>query len=430
MAMRSDTGIIEGTPEPTLPRITSKYLLVINVPLYRDKDGATHAGQLWFKDLAEHLSYLDRFTLACPVLAETPAEVAVSLQSDSRFSRIKIVDLPAPRSLAGAILVLPRTVWRLLRAVRNAEVIHAGVAGWPIPYGWIVTPIAKLLGKKLVIIVESAPWRLNAGLPHRLKSRIIASVYERLARWCLSRADLAIFTQDEYRQSLLLREPERGHVIHASWIDKEAIVSDAHAESIWDAKSAGKSSRLEVLFAGRLDPQKGVTVLLDAIRALARRDIPVTLDILGSGELAVQCGEVSAELRGETRVNVLGTVAYGSPLFELLRRYHAIILPSISDEQPRIVYDAYSQGVPALASGTAGLRDCIREGQTGWLVEPNNVNELSGVIERAASSVEELRRMGMEALRVARSMTHQQMHLERQLLLLQLTQSTAGNLAT
>jgi glycosyltransferase involved in cell wall biosynthesis len=232
---------------------------------------------------------------------------------------------------------------------------------------------------------------------------------------------LAIFTQNEYRQSLLVRQPERGHVIHASWIDEDVIISDAQAESIWREKIERSPCGLTILFAGRLEQQKGVAMLLESIRVVAHKNVPVTLDILGSGELAARCAEVSAELQGLTRVNVLGTVAYGPPLFELLRRYHAVILPSISDEQPRIVYDAYSQGVPALASATAGLLDCIHESQTGWLVEPNNVDELSGLIERAAGNVTELRRMGMQALRVARSMTHQRMHLERQLLLLQLT---------
>jgi glycosyltransferase involved in cell wall biosynthesis len=424
--MRSNSDILAGTSEPTLPRITSTYLLVINIPLYRDNDGVIYAGQLWFKDLAEHLSYLDRFVLACPVLAGTPKEAAVSLRSDPRFLRVQIIDLPATRSLVHALFILPCTAWRMFRAVRSAEVIHASVAGWPIPYGWIATPLAKLLRKKLIIIVESAPWRLNAGSPHSLKSRITAWIYERLARWCLSHADLAIFTQDEYRKSLLVREPERGHVIHASWIDKDVIISDLEAEAVWREKIGRDSSRLAILFAGRLDPQKGVAVLLEAIRAVARKNIPVTLDILGSGELADKCREASSDLRGLTRVNVLGTVAYGAPLFELLRRYHAVILPSISDEQPRIVYDAYSQGVPALASRTAGLRDCIYENRTGWLVDPNNVDELGDMIERAAANFEELRGMGMESLRVARAMTHQQMHLERQLLLLQLTKQTAA----
>ena len=413
-------------PEFPLPPVTSRYLLVMNIPLYRDTRGALSAGQLWFKDLAEHLSYLDNFTLACPVLAGSPAELAVPLASDPRFSRIGIVVLPASASLAHAILAFPRTAWRLLRAVRRAQVIHAGVAGWPIPYGWIVTPLAKLLGRKLVLIVESAPWRLDAGIPHGLKSRVRAGVYERLARRCLGCADLAIFTQDEYRQSLLSRDPAKGHVIHASWIDADVIVSNAQADALWREKIGRNSNGLKLLFAGRLEVHKGVVVLLETIQALAQKGVPVALDILGSGELAARCREISAELRGSTRVNVLGTVAYGPPLFELLRSYHAVVLPSISDEQPRIVYDAYSQAVPALASNTAGLRDCIRDNHTGWLVTPGSVAELTGVIERAAGNLEELQAMGMEALHAARSMTHQRMHLERQRLLLRLTQSSVA----
>jgi glycosyltransferase involved in cell wall biosynthesis len=420
--MRSNVGNTELIPRETLPRITCRYLKATNVPLYRDKDGAISAGHLWFKDLAEHLSYLDNLVLACPVIEGTPGEVTVPLTSDPRFSRMKIISLPAPRSLVSAIPNLPFTAWRLWRAVRSADVVHSGVAGWPIPYGWVVTPMAKLLRKKLVIIVESAPWRLNAGSRRGLRARITANIYEKLARWCLGRTDLAIFTQEQYRQSLLVHSPDRGHVIHASWIDQDDIISDAKSEAIWRTKTSQSARELAILFAGRLEPQKGVTVLLEAIRAAARKNVPVTLDILGSGDLASKCKEVSDDLHGSTRVNVLGTVAYGAPLFELLQHYHAVVLPSISDEQPRIVYDAYSQGVPVLASRTAGLRDCIQDNQTGWLVEPNNADDLCNLIARAADNVYELERMGMTALCVARSMTHQHMHLVRQRLLVQLTE--------
>ena len=99
-----------------------------------------------------------------------------------------------------------------------------------------------------------------------------------------------------------------------------------------------------------------------------------------------------------------------------------MVVPSISDEQPRIVYDAYSQGIPVLGTRTAGLRDCIVDDKTGWLVEPNNADALALLIERATTNIAALQPMGMEALRVARSMTHQRMHRERHRLLLQLTE--------
>ena len=423
MSTQSDSRqILRPIETAPLPPVTCRYLLVINVPLYRNGQGELCAGQLWFKDLVEHVAYIERFSIACPQVEGSPAEMTVRLTSDSRFARVAIVALSSPTSVIRAMFGLPVTAMRLWRAIRKADLVHTGIAGWPIPYGWIVTPLTLLLGKKLVIVVESAPWRIGSGTPSGIKSRLRAGVYERLARWCVSHSDLAIFTQEEYRRSLLSR-PAIGHVIHASWIDESVIVSNAEASMIWREKLDLGPPELAILFAGRLDAQKGVTVLLDAIRSVARRNGRVRLDILGSGELEAMCKQVSSELNGSTHVRVLGTVAYGAPLFELVRRYHAVIVPSLSDEQPRIVYDAYSQGVPVLGTRTAGLRDCIYENLTGWLAEPNSADALSCMIERAASDVAALQPMGMEALRFARSMTHQKMHRERQRLLLQITES-------
>jgi glycosyltransferase involved in cell wall biosynthesis len=404
----------------SLPPIAARYLLIINVPLYRNGEAGLCADRLWFKDLGEHLVYLDNFSIACPLADGVPADGPVPLASDPRFARVTVIPLSLPSGMPSALAAVPLTALKLLRAIRKADLVHTGIAGWPIPYGWIATPIARVLRKKLIIIVESAPWRLAPGLPQGKKKRAMAWLYERLARWCVSRSNLAIFTQEEYRRTLPTRRPEIGHVIHASWIDEDSIVSEPNAEIIWGHKlDAGAG--LSLLFAGRLDAQKGVAVLLDAVRLLAAKDLHVTLDILGAGELLLMCREIGDELKGGTRVRVLGTVAYGAPLFDLLRRYHAVVVPSISDEQPRIVYDAYSQGIPVLGTRTPGLRACIDEGVTGWLVESNDAAALATVIERASYDLLALKRMGMTALGVARSMTHQKMHRERQRLLLELT---------
>jgi glycosyltransferase involved in cell wall biosynthesis len=421
MAINGDNGIVASL-EASLSPITSRYLLVMNIPFYRGGDGTLSADDMWFKDLVEHLSYLRNFSIACPCVDGLPAEATHSITRDGRFAGMPIIVLSAPTSTMDAIIRLPVTAMRLWRAMKHVDIVHTGVAGWPVPYGWVVTPMARLLRKKLVIIVESAPWRIAPGLPGSLKARLRSSIYERLAKWCVSRSDLAIFTQDEYRRSFLPQRPETGHVIHASWINESSVISDAQAGAIWREKLECGERGLAILFVGRLDRQKGVTVLLDAIRLMASKRSRITLDILGSGGLFPMCRQLSEEMQGSTRVNVLGTVDYGAPLFELLRRYHAVVIPSISDEQPRIVYDAYSQGVPVLGTRTAGLRDCIIDDKTGWLVEPNNAEALALLLERATTNMTSLHAMGMEALRIARSMTHQRMHRERHRLLLQLAE--------
>lgn len=407
-----------------LTPITQRYLLCTNIECYRDEKGCRYLDHLWYKDLLEHFRYLKDFTLASPCKHEEPLRGTIALDSNPCFSDIQFLDLPSPNSFAKAIILLPVTVVRLWRAIGQTDIVHTGVAGWPIPLGWLVTPIVRLRGKSYVIIVESAFWRLQPGMPVTIKFRIRSYISERLNRWCVNNADLAIFTQEEYRKSLLTRQ-ERGHVIHASWIDEENIISEAEATKIWHEKVSSSTKELKVLFAGRLTANKGLLILLEAMKVLNKDDIPVKLDILGQGELLSECERASSSIQGSTEIRMLGTVRYGHEFFQLLRGYHAILVPNISDEQPRIVYDAYSQAVPPLASDTAGLRDCIQNGKTGMLTDSNNPVALADLLKWSLQNLNQIESMGMASLKAAHRMTHQNMHRKRWPLLLKMLDESA-----
>jgi glycosyltransferase involved in cell wall biosynthesis len=398
-------------------RYPHPYLLVVgqHLPIYRSGSGQLFTDELWQKDLAMHLGYLDHLMIATPLLHQEPPSDAVLL--DSRPSRIEIVELPVQTSFFNAIRTMPTLVSRLWRATRRAGIVHSGIAGWPIPMGWIVTPLVLLCRKPYVVIVESAPWRLQKGAAAGWKRRLRASLQELIGRWALSRAELAIFTQDEYRQSMMGQEASRGHVIPASWIDEQNILTDVEAEQVWRGKLAAPDSRLKILFVGRLVPDKGVGVLLEAMRQLSAGDVRIMLGILGEGDLKSECTTLGSELTGATSVRVLGTVPYGAPLFALIREYDALVVPTISDEQPRIVFDAYSQAVPVLASDTAGLRSCVREGETGLLTTSNDVSALVALLQYASQHRSELKQLGVRSLKYAHEMTHQEMHRQRVILL-------------
>ena len=61
-----------------------------------------------------------------------------------------------------------------------------------------------------------------------------------------------------------------------------------------------------------------------------------------------------------------------------------MLVPNLGDEQPRIVYDAYSQAVPVLASATPGLKACVEEGVTGRFFAPGSPSELAQQVGPAA----------------------------------------------
>ena len=401
-----------------LKPITKRYLMVMNIRSTCDEKGDRYVDPMWAKDLAEHFKYLKDFTLASPCQQETSPENGIAVSQESSFSNIEFIDLPCPDSYKDAILTLPATVAQLWSAIGSSDIVHSCVTGWPIPMGWLVTPIALIQGKFYVLVVESAPWRLEPGKTVKIKDRIIAYVSEIVNRWCVNNANLTIFTQSEYQQSLLTKRQERGHIIHASWIDEENIISEADAAQIWYRKISPSTKKLKLLFAGRLESSKGVLVLMQAMKILDDKNIAVNLDILGDGSLLNQCKILSNQLQKSVNIQFLGTLPYGKEFFRLLQEYHAVVVPNLSNEQPRIVYDAYSQAVPVLASNTDGLRDCIQNHTTGVIANSNDPVALADLIEWSAQNLSALQTMGKASLQQAHSMTHQEMHRSRWQLLL------------
>jgi glycosyltransferase involved in cell wall biosynthesis len=398
-------------------RIAAPYLLVVGqqLPLFRDESGQLFADELWQKDLSMHLGYLDHLVIASPCLKQVPPPNAKPLSIDE--SAVELIDLPQQKSFLHFLAVMPLIVFRLCKAVSRAGIVHSAIVGWPVPMGWLVTPLALIFRKPLVIVVESATWRLQDGTRVGWKRRLRALVQEYVGQWVLRKAALVICTQDEYRRSLLGPKREHGFVIPASWIDKKDILPKEAAEEHWRTKLSVSDPRLRILFVGRLVHDKGILILLEAMRQLDLDSLPISLDVVGNGVLKRQCESIASKLTGTTKVSLLGTVAYGAPLFEMIRGYDAVVVPSIGDEQPRIVFDAYSQAVPILASDTPGLRSCVKSGELGLFAAPNDVSGLADLLRYAAGHRSELGRLGLQSLTYAHRMTHQEMHRQRATLL-------------
>ena len=408
--------------DEALPPIVCPYLLCLNVQSYRDARGVRYFDLLWLKDLQQHTRYLKNLTVAAPCHEGDPPGGAVAW--NPLPTEIQFIDLPSPARTVDAIRQVASTALRIWKAIGHCEIVHLGVAGHPIPLGWIAGPIAIVRRKPYVIVVESAPWRLRPELAATWKAKVRARISEILSRWCVNRGSLVILTQEGYRKTLLTRAPQSGHIIHASWIDEEQILSPREADESWRAKTSAVGA-LRILFAGRLERSKGVMVLLDAMRLLVRDACPIELDILGDGELLDVCRDASTSW-GAGKIRTMGAIAYDAEFFRLMRGYHAVAVPSLSDEQPRIVYDAYSQAVPILAGDTTGLRDCVQHGKTGLISQGVEPESWAALLRSCLNDLEALQWMGEAGLEIAREMTHSTMHRKRWRLLLNLPACRKG----
>ena len=383
---------------------SERYLLVIGLPYYLDEAGRVWLDRLWHRDLILHLRYLPRLRIAAPQLIKRDEPGLVAL-SDADARRLELVPLPPMRSKLEALRGLPRALAVLWRAIGDADTVHSGIAGWPIPLGWFVNPIALARRRKLVLVIESAFWRLTPSTPRTPARLLRYHLTEALGRWSSNRAHLVIATHRGYLRSLATHPRGITAVTAASWVAEEDVLAREAAARLWQRKQAGPA---RFAFFGRLIPDKGVRLLLESIRQLAAGNAAPQIDLIGQGELAEECRRAAAAF---PFVRLLDPVPYGEPFYQLARDYHAIIVPSLSDEQPRIIYDAYSQAVPVICSDTEGNRDEVLD--SGYLFQAGSPEALARRLLEAAAQPRELARLGMNALERARRSTHTEMHRQR-----------------
>lgn len=134
------------------------------------------------------------------------------------------------------------------------------------------------------------------------------------------------------------------------------------------------------LAAGRLEPQKGFDLLLEAFAPIAREHPAPRLIIAGEGPLKPRLEARIARLGLEKRVELKG---FTSRLPELMARALAFVLSSKVEGFPGVLLESLAQSCPAIAFDCpAGPREIIRHGVDGLLVESGNAMALSLTMRR------------------------------------------------
>ena len=133
------------------------------------------------------------------------------------------------------------------------------------------------------------------------------------------------------------------------------------------------------LSVARLVPSKGVN---DAIRALASLTTPkaVTLIVAGDGPEADSLKELAANLV-PGHVRFVGWVAHDA-LQSLYAAADVFVLPSRREGFPMVYAEAAMYGVASIACDVFGVRDAVRDGETGLLVPPGDERALSAALQR------------------------------------------------
>jgi glycosyltransferase involved in cell wall biosynthesis len=133
----------------------------------------------------------------------------------------------------------------------------------------------------------------------------------------------------------------------------------------------------QVLFVGRLSPEKGILELLDGWRRASPRDL--RLLVIGDGPLM---SEARAHL--DASIRLLGRLPKGE-VRQLMLSSRALVLPSRAYEvQPLVLLEALAAGLPVLASDLGGNPEVLGSLGAEWLVAPGRIEDWSRALSRLA----------------------------------------------
>ncbi|MBS3887095.1 MAG: glycosyltransferase family 4 protein [Firmicutes bacterium] len=127
----------------------------------------------------------------------------------------------------------------------------------------------------------------------------------------------------------------------------------------------------------RLAPQKGVEHFLLAAKELAHIFPELRFMVVGDGPLRMRLERLCGELGIVDKVYFAG---FRQDVPAILQRLHLFVQSSVSEGQGITVLEAMAAGCPVVASAAGGLKELIKDGETGLLVQPGNPHALAQAV--------------------------------------------------
>jgi glycosyltransferase involved in cell wall biosynthesis len=161
-----------------------------------------------------------------------------------------------------------------------------------------------------------------------------------------------------------------------------------------------------ICYLGRLSAEKGLFVLLDAIKGM-----DIKLKIIGEGPL-------EKGLKSKVERERIGNVWFlgykkGEELRDEVRKSMAVVLPSVwYENNPRSVIESFALGKPVIGSRIGGIPELVEDGITGLTFEPGNPRSLREKIEALIREPDKIIEMGKNARRFVETKLNPEVHYQ------------------
>jgi glycosyltransferase involved in cell wall biosynthesis len=185
-------------------------------------------------------------------------------------------------------------------------------------------------------------------------------------------------------RDILQRHLDRGFFNHIP-VERRAVICSMPPIPVRSRSFRPAEAPFTIGFIGRIIPEKGLEVLLEAVKNLSLQG----WRLLIAGKVSPPLSLEALQVRGAGfPVQWLGFV----PAEEFYPQIDVLVVPSIwAEPAPLVIHEAFANAVPVVGAGIGGITDLIEQDRTGWLCPAGDVAALAETLTQRI-------RAGREAL--------------------------------
>lgn len=175
---------------------------------------------------------------------------------------------------------------------------------------------------------------------------------------------------------------KHGIILPSNNIDVDAVASRRHKQ----------------LFFGRIDPYKGLHVLVDAFGIAKNQCSAIELDIVGRGTIKPK---LLQRIRG-LNIGLVNRYVSDDEVGQIISSHGVMILPYTSATQSGVAAIAIGNGMPCVATSVGALPEQVQHGRNGLIVPPRDPRALAAAMVEISSTAMVAKNMTKESIRMGK----------------------------
>ncbi len=243
----------------------------------------------------------------------------------------------------------------------------------PTPAAITATRAAKKLGIKIVAHSHTQPENILLSFPKMFQNKFLSKMFYKYLIWIYKKADIIVCPSKFSERLLLEHNPKLKTTVVSNGVPLKLFKLQNPAPFFKKYKLNKKDKQL--LFVGRLHPEKNVETLIRAMPEILKHS-KVHLNVVGIGYQDEALKKLTKELKINDNVTFYGKL----PSEDLLLAYNAcdiFILPSLAELEGMVVLEAMACAKPLLIANSKQSASVDFIKGNGYLFETHNKEELA-----------------------------------------------------